>query len=117
MKGTLAWWPSVLPGGTKSVLGVKNGTTNGKDQSTSTTPLLVYSWGSSLHLLRVSEAKVKQTIRSARTGKLSDVEIGTIVFEDVGKWSVDDDVLAVQWLNTNVGSFSPVHGKSVSITG
>ena len=112
-KGTLAWWPSVLPGATKSVLAEK-GATNGKDLSVPTTPILVYSWGSAVYLLRVSEAKVKQTVRSARTGKSSEVELGTIVFEDAGKWNVDDDILAVQWLNTNVGSFSPVINPSVS---
>jgi hypothetical protein len=77
--------------------------------------MLVYSWGSTFYLLRVSETKVKQTVRNARTGKSSEVEIGTIVFEDVGKWSVDDDVLAVQWLNTNVGSFSPVVRSAAQI--
>lgn len=105
-KGTLAWWPSVLPGVAKSVLdNNKNGTANGTEQ-TPTIPMLIYSWGSSLHLLRVSEAKVKQTLRNPRTGKSSEVEMGTIVFEEVGKWKADDAVLAVQWLNTNVGSFT-----------
>lgn len=103
--GTLAWWPSVLPGTLKTVLDNKMGTANGADQPP-TVPMLVYSWGSSLRLLRVSEAKVKQTVRNPRTGKSSELEVGTIVFEDAGKWSVDDAVLAVQWLNTNVGSFA-----------
>jgi vacuolar protein sorting-associated protein 8 len=115
-KGTLAWWPSVLPGASMSVLDSKKGATNGKNLSVPTTPMLVYSWGSTFYLLRVSEAKVKQTVRNARTGKLSEVEIGTIVFEDAGKWSLNNDVLAVQWLNTNVGSFSPVLGPLVRFT-
>lgn len=101
-KGTLAWWPSVVPGPPKSVLDTRVTATNGKDHSP-TTPLLIYSWGSTLHLLRVSEAKVKQIVKNSRTGKSSEVDSGTIVFEDAGKWSIDDDALAVQWLNTNVG--------------
>ena len=104
-KGTLAWWPSVLPGATKSASDSKIDATNGKEVLP-TTPMLLYSWGSTLYLIRVSEAKVRQTVRSASTGKSREVEIGTIVFEDASKWNVDDDVLAIQWLNTNVGSFS-----------
>lgn len=101
-KGTLAWWPSVVPGPPKSVLDTRVVAINGKE-NLPTTPLLVYSWGRTLHLLRVSEAKVKQIVKNSRTGKSSEVDSGTIVFEDSGKWSIDDDALAVQWLNTNVG--------------
>lgn len=114
-KGTLAWWPSVLSSPPMSVMDTKK-SSNDEDLSTPTTPLLLYSWGHSLHLLRVSEAKVKQTIRSPRTGKLGEVEIGTILFEDAGKWSVEDDVLAAQWLNTNVGPFSHALRTLVWIT-
>jgi hypothetical protein len=115
-KGTLAWWPSVLPSATKTVLDSKKSPTNGKELSPPTTPMLIYSWGSTLYLLRVSEAKVRQTVRSASTGKSKEMEIGTIVFEDAGKWNADDDVLAVQWLNTNVGSFSHILRAPIQIT-
>lgn len=106
-KGTLAWWPSVLPVVAKTALDTQTAP-NGSDLSTPSTPMLVYSWGTTLYLLKVSEAKVKQVVRNSRTGKSSEVEIGTISFEEAGKWSVEDDVLAIQWLNTNVGSFTPV---------
>lgn len=42
-------------------------------------------------------------------GKPQEIETGTVVFEDVGKWNAEDAVLAVQWLNINVGSFSSIH--------
>ena len=100
-KGTLTWWPSVVPGPPKSVLDTRVVAINGKENSP-TVPLLVYSWGRTLYLLHVSEAKVKQMVKNPRTGKSSEVDSGTIVFEDGGKWCIDDDALAVQWLNTNV---------------
>jgi hypothetical protein len=109
-KGSLAWWPSVLPSATRFVLNAKKAATNGKDPSAPTTPMLIYSWSSTFHLLRVSEASIKQNVRSPRTGKSSEIETGTVVFEDAGKWSVEDDVLAVQWLNTNVRSSTPRSG-------
>ncbi len=66
----------------------------------------MYSWGRTLYILQVFESKVKQTFRNSRSGKASEVEVGTIGFENLGKWSANDDILAVQWLNVNVGSFT-----------
>ena len=40
-----------------------------------------------------------------RTGKVTTAETGRIVFEEGGHWSTDSDVLVIQWLNVNVGSF------------
>lgn len=109
-KGTLAWFPSILPGGAGKPDQVKNkGQLNGKDlSSVPTTPILVYSWSNNVYLIRVSESRTKQLIRNKRTGKLSEIEVGRIVFEDAGKWSAEKDILAIQWLNANVGSFASV---------
>ena len=41
-----------------------------------------------------------------QTGKVNKVEVGRIVFEEVGSWIASDDILALQWLNVNVGSFT-----------
>lgn len=107
-KGTLAWFPSVSLGAdltSASERDSKKGQANGVHPSS--TPTLVYSWGETLHLLRVSESKLVQTVKDAKTGKTSKVEVGRIVFDEVGSWTASDDVLALQWLNVNVGSFAP----------
>lgn len=101
-KGALSWFPSIIG--------------NDKDHPTvPTTPVLVYSWGNTLHLIRVSESRSKQTNMNSRTGKPIEVELGRIVFEDVGTWSADEDILALQWLNANVGSF--VRSRSLFLDG
>lgn len=103
-KGSMAWFPSVM----SSVASDKTGaSTNDHGTPSSTTPMLVYTWGNSLRLIRVTESRTKQMAQNPRTGKTAEVEVGRIVYEDVGHWSADDDVLAVQWLNANVGSFAP----------
>ncbi|KAK0226218.1 Golgi CORVET complex core vacuolar protein 8-domain-containing protein [Armillaria fumosa] len=98
-KGSLSWFPSVLPNSSGKVEMVEN---NPLDHSGSpTNPRLAYSWGRTLYILQVFESKVKQTFRNSRSGKASEVEVGTISFENLAKWSVNDDILAVQWLNVN----------------
>lgn len=112
-KGTMAWFPSVLSSSTSDRAAASS---NGHGAVSSTTPMLVYTWGNSLRLIRVTESRVKQISQNPRTGKTIEVEVGRIVYEDAGHWSADDDVLAVQWLNANVGSFaSSSHGfQSIS---
>lgn len=90
-RGALAWFPS-----TKLDPDAKD------DVSNSNPPIIAYSWGKVVHLIRVSETKVKQVVPNSRTGKMRTVEIGTLVFEDCGKWMTDDTVLALEWLNVNV---------------
>jgi hypothetical protein len=45
-------------------------------------------------------------VRNPRSGKVSELEVGTIVFEHVVKWRASEgegeDILALQWLNANV---------------
>lgn len=104
LKGSLSWFPSVLPNSSGKVEVVENNPLY--HFSSPTNPRLVYSWGRTLYILQVFESKVKQTFRNSRSGKASEVEVGTIGFENLGKWSANDDILAVQWLNVNVGSFT-----------
>lgn len=104
--GTLSWYPSVIPT-TEKAAGVPNGNDH---TSTPTTPMLAFTWGHSMRLIRVDESKVKQSARNTRTGKTSEVEVGAIGFESVVKWSAEDPILAVEWLNANVGSFTPASG-------
>ncbi|TFK75390.1 hypothetical protein BDN72DRAFT_832262 [Pluteus cervinus] len=94
-KGTLIWFPSVEEKGHAT-----NGK-NGKTQETGTHPILAFSWGTSIHLIRVSESKVRQSVQNPRTGKTSVIEVGRISFEEVSKWSVEENVLAMQWLSGN----------------
>ncbi|KAI0823370.1 Golgi CORVET complex core vacuolar protein 8-domain-containing protein [Trametes gibbosa] len=101
-KGTLAWFPSVslhADLSSASERDSKKSPVNGIHPSS--TPTLAYSWGECLHLLRVSEDKVTQTVKDAKSGKTSKVEIGRIVFEEMGSWTASDDILALQWLNVN----------------
>lgn len=103
-KGTMAWFPSVSSNvhNLKSTVGRNK--VESKDMSSN--PILVYTWGNALLLIRVFETRSKQIARNNRTGKMTEIEVGRIEFEDAGKWIADDDILAVQWLNANVGSFS-----------
>lgn len=103
-RGTLAWFPSV------------NTLHEPKDaDSDRTHPALAYSWGRSVRLLRVSETMVKQTVLNPRTGKTREVDAGTLVFEDAGSWTVDDAVVALQWLNVNV-RIPAIEGNEFSLT-
>ena len=103
-RGTLAWFPSV------------NTPHEPKDaDSDKTHPALAYSWGRSVRLLRVSETIVKQTVLNPRTGKTREVDAGTLVFEDAGSWTVDDAVVALQWLNVNV-RIPAIEGNEFSLT-
>ncbi|TFK54448.1 hypothetical protein OE88DRAFT_1695853 [Heliocybe sulcata] len=97
-KGTVAWWPSVIPGDKPST-DLKNGKTN----EGMTDPVLAYSWADTVYLLRVSETKVTQKAKNPRSGKASTYEVGAIAFKEERSWVTvgGADVLALQWLNAN----------------
>lgn len=103
-RGCLAWFPSVQDSSTEKsdkTVGMKNAKSGKLPRYTPTHPVLSYSWGSHVYLLRVHEQKIKQTVSNSRTGKTSEIEVGSLVFEEAGKWMMDDAVLAIQWLNVN----------------
>ncbi|KAI6134537.1 Golgi CORVET complex core vacuolar protein 8-domain-containing protein [Pisolithus croceorrhizus] len=89
-RGTLAWYPSI-----KASEGKKD------DISEPTSPVIAYSWGKVVQIMRVSETKIKQVATNSRTGKKREIDVGTLVFQNRGKWVGDDTVLALQWLNVN----------------
>ncbi|KAL1662594.1 Golgi CORVET complex core vacuolar protein 8-domain-containing protein [Schizophyllum commune] len=96
-KGTLSWFPSV-----SISQGSPKKATNGKDEAApATTPILVYTWGNSLRLLKVTEVRGRETVRNPRTGKTTEMEVGRMAFEDAGRWAAPSDILASQWLNAN----------------
>jgi len=102
-KGTLAWFPSVEDPSSPSESPPSK--SRSKQEPRGTMPMLIFSWGSQFHLIRVSEKKVIQSVKNAKTGKVSEVEFGAIAIEEVSAWAVDEVVLAVRWLSANVGSF------------
>ncbi|KAF8893789.1 Golgi CORVET complex core vacuolar protein 8-domain-containing protein [Infundibulicybe gibba] len=100
-KGNLAWFPSVLHPQGKINQPKIGSIIDASLESTSTTPCLVYTWGSVMHFIRVSESRSVQSVRNPRSGKTQEVEIGRISYEDAGLWTAEEDIFMVQWLNVN----------------
>ncbi|KAG6841894.1 hypothetical protein C0991_005624 [Blastosporella zonata] len=96
-RGTLAWCPSIL----LSKADFQKLPANGAHFNTYTIPMLVFTWGRALRLVRVDESRSKEVTRNSRTGKKVEVEVGRIVYQDAGRWFAGDDILAVQWLNAS----------------
>ena len=93
--GSLAWFPCVIRSSQSE------SPQNQNDYLTD--PMLAYSWGSSLHIVKIVESRIKQVVKNPTTGKMTEVEVGTLTYERFGQWSADDDIISVQWLNANVG--------------
>lgn len=105
-RAALAWFPSVVPGAATAGRTAKPEPAKGAPPPPPpTTPMLVYSWGSKIRLLLVSELKTVEKFVSERTGKLTTVEVGRLVFEERAQWTARDNVHAIQWLNAKVGPF------------
>ena len=94
--GFLAWFPSV------SASSLDGDVAHSADAPTM--PMLAFSWGNTLHIVKVFESRVKQNIKS-KAGKTSEIEVGTVVFEKFGKWAIKDNILVFQWLNHHVRDF------------
>ncbi|KAJ2918520.1 hypothetical protein MD484_g1843, partial [Candolleomyces efflorescens] len=100
MKGTLAWFPSVARSSADAPDPVQNGTPrHSENDIEARDPILAFTWGNSLRLIKVSEVRFRQRARSTKTGRTAEVDIGTISFEEMGKWNAEDTVLGLQWLN------------------
>ncbi|KAF4598582.1 Vacuolar protein sorting-associated protein 8 [Pleurotus pulmonarius] len=93
-RGAMSWYPSVVPGAAESSVKPSSKAEPG------TIPVLAYSWGKTLYLIKVFEVKTMQDMQNSRTGKIRRVESGNLVHEAFGKWSADSDILALQWLNS-----------------
>ncbi|KAG8970332.1 Vacuolar protein sorting-associated protein 8 [Tulasnella sp. 419] len=129
-KGCLAWYPSVTsssssfldssvnttssslssdhadtPHSERSKLDNPTKSSNvskGTTSSSPSTPMLAYSWGSILKLVRVREEKRRQQVKDPKSVRQKKViEVGHVVFEDVAQWETDKDVMAIQWLNVD----------------
>ncbi|KAI0245855.1 hypothetical protein BJV78DRAFT_1287056 [Lactifluus subvellereus] len=97
-RAALAWFPSVVPGAPPPAAARTNAAPAKKDGAP-TTLMLVYSLGSTLRLLLVSELKTLERFTSQRTGKVTAVEVGRLVFEEKARWNARDIVHAIQWFN------------------
>ena len=106
MAGCIAWFPSV------SIKEDGNGEINSAGTK-ATLPTLAYSWGSNVKLLRVREElpehlQLQQQQALAKSlGRKGVVphELGRLVFEDIGEWTVGGDVRGIQWLTPHVSCF------------
>jgi vacuolar protein sorting-associated protein 8 len=103
--GSMAWFPCVTRSSQSGAEMAQPGQIeNSQNQNgLSTTPMLAYSWGRSLHILKVAESRIKQGVKNPTTGKATEIEVGTLTYERFEQWSADDDIISLQWLNANVG--------------
>lgn len=102
--GTLAWSPSHLQLRKNESVPIGN-IEKQNSPNVQKSPILAYSWGSSLHFIRVNESRVQQSVKDPKTGKSSEIDLGIIIYEQLGKWLANDDILAIHWLNPNVCLF------------
>ena len=101
--GCLAWFPSVaLPDVSNGDEKKRKKSKKDKDAVPSASPLLAYTWGSSVTIVRVSETKINQKVRDEKTGQIKLVQIGKLSFAQQASVWFQDRVLAMQWLNANV---------------
>ncbi|KIJ49527.1 hypothetical protein M422DRAFT_161359 [Sphaerobolus stellatus SS14] len=103
--GCLTWFPSVdiTPSTTNGSSTVSEKPTKTNTPHERTSPLLAYSWGRDMCVLRVYETKVMQAVPNSKApGKTIDIEVGKIDFEEVTKWTTNSDYIAVQWLNMDL---------------
>jgi vacuolar protein sorting-associated protein 8 len=107
MKGTVAWFPSVPRVSSNGQAATQASLVKQKEGivEPGADPILAYSWGNSLHFIRVMESRFKQRVRSSKTGKTSEVDVGTIVYESIGQHATEDTIIALQWLHADVGRF------------
>ncbi|KZT59216.1 hypothetical protein CALCODRAFT_431337 [Calocera cornea HHB12733] len=90
--GCLAWFPSF------SDSEQTKGKTLQERPQASSRPVLAYSWGNTVILMRVDEDRpsaVKSPVKDERRVD----EIGKVTFEPAGKWNADGDIMALIWLN------------------
>ena len=105
-RGTLSWFPSVSLSPSDLAISVSTHKSNGKQKPLLSTPKLAFTWGNHLHFIEVFETKTKQMAKNSRTGKQHEVDVGVITYKSTGKWDAEEDILALQWLNVNVRSYS-----------
>lgn len=129
-RGSLAWFPSVStppPEGMDSLglVGVnasKPRQTQKGATAEGTRPVLAYSWGRTVMLLKVrsdetpsasgggsspwKKKKANSTKAAPAGNKQKPLQPVRLLFEEAGEWATQGDILALQWLNVHVGILS-----------
>jgi hypothetical protein len=108
-RGCLAWQPVIKSSEPEDVP-----EKNGKDpkkmknnrRKSKARPLLVYSWGKECHVLAVREDVTTVMVTHPKTGKLTPVSNGKVLFEEQVRWSSSQDLIALQWLSGSVSVVS-----------
>ncbi|KAG8715568.1 Vacuolar protein sorting-associated protein 8 [Ceratobasidium sp. 394] len=96
----LAWFPAFAP--SEDVNKQANRKSSGKEKALlAAPPMLVYTWGYTLHFLRVREEHVTQRVRDEKNGSVQNVQVGVLAFEELGTIGLgaEGGARAVQWLN------------------
>lgn len=88
--GCIAWYPSVSVKDEDSLTG----------EMKTTHPILLYTWGPSVRLIQVREELAEHLRKSQKRGIPH--EQGRLLFDEVGSWTTESDIRAVQWLNPYV---------------
>ncbi|KAF6762996.1 lateendosome to vacuole transport-family protein [Ephemerocybe angulata] len=96
MKGTMAWFPSVPDSHADHPAPSQSGTTHQTENI-------------------VGESKFKQRVRSTKTGRMNEVDIGAIVFEEAGLWSADETILALTMAERKCGNSLFITGNSIGV--
>lgn len=97
-RGCLTWFPSVANND-----GLQKPAKKAEPEASR--PLLAYSWGYSITVLRARETRISLKVRNEKTGKTERVESGKIDFDESMSYTASSSILAMQWLNINVRLF------------
>lgn len=108
----MAWFPSIAKSSDKPPI-VPNGSTSNQSKGKSkvdldvTKPVLAYSWGRVLMLLRVKVEKVpnrQSTPSLVKKKEQPDIPTHTLglVFEESAEVLADSDIMSIHWLNEDV---------------
>lgn len=113
--GVLAWFPSDILFGSstsKKTSGEMKEDIEGED------PILAFSWGKQIRLVRVGREKEKEKgieVNLEKNGKLSSTsgestpvkKVLELEFEELESWNCDEEVLGLQWYNQRVCLLPP----------
>ncbi|XP_006461129.1 hypothetical protein AGABI2DRAFT_221648 [Agaricus bisporus var. bisporus H97] len=79
-RGTVAWFPSIFQ---ESNSGNESDEKKEEGQGPPTAPVLAFSWGHSLRVVKIEES-----------------EVGAINYQSMLSWTAEEEILAMQWLNS-----------------
>lgn len=98
-RGTVAWFPSIFQ---ESNSGNESDEKKEEGQGPPTAPVLAFSWGHSLRVVKIEEVRIRQVFKSAKSGRERESEVGAINYQSMLSWTAEEEILAMQWLNSQV---------------